>query len=328
MRCINKMFRPAAIAALVSVMLAGCGKDTRLINAYDIASDSPAVSESATAGDSYADLFAQDLCIVSDDSSADSGVDMTFAEAAALFDIDGRETLFSKNAHEKLYPASITKILTALVALKRGNMDDVLTVSGNAMIAESGAQLCGFKPGDKLTLDQALHALLIYSGNDAGVAIAEHISGSVEEFAKAMNQEAASLGATNSNFVNPHGLHDDNHYTTVYDLYLIFQEVMQYDKFREIINTPSYTTSYTLSDGTLKEITWNTTNLYLKGTASVPQNVTVIGGKTGTTAKAGSCLILLSENADKSPFISVVLNSEDRTTLYTQMTDMLENINK
>lgn len=328
MKCINKRFCPAIAAAVATVVISGCGNNQNLINAYNLDSDSPAAGISASAGEEYSPLFAEDLCIVSGDIPGAGDIDMTQAEAAALFDIDSRETMFSKNAHEKLYPASITKILTALTALKRGNLEDVITVSENAIITESGAQLCGFRPGDQLTLEQALYSLLIYSGNDAGIAIAEHISGSVEEFAKAMNEEAASLGATNSNFVNPHGLHDDNHYTTAYDLYLIFQEVVKYDKFVEIINTPAYTMSYTLSDGTSKEVTWNTTNHYLKGTAAAPEGVTVIGGKTGTTEKAGACLILFSKNAQGTPFISVVLKSDDRTTLYSQMTDLLEDINK
>jgi len=327
-KCINKRLCPAIAAVVATVVISGCGNNQNLINAYNLDSDSPVAGISASAGEEYSPLFAEDLCIVSGDIPGAGDIDMTQAEAAALFDIDSRETMFSKNAHEKLYPASITKILTALTALKRGNLEDVITVTENALITESGAQLCGFRPGDQLTLEQALYALLIYSGNDAGIAIAEHISGSVEEFAKAMNEEAVALGATNSNFVNPHGLHDDNHYTTAYDLYLIFQEVVKYDKFVEIINTPAYTMSYTLSDGTSKEVTWNTTNHYLKGTAATPEGVTVIGGKTGTTEKAGACLILFSKNAQGTPFISVVLKSDDRTTLYSQMTDLLEDINK
>ena len=111
--------------------------------------------------------------------------------------------------------------MTAVVALKYGNPDDVITATSNVNITESGAVLCGLKEGDRLTLNQALHALLMKSANDAAVAIAEHIGGSVEQFAEMMNEEARAIGATNSHFVNPHGLTADDHYVTAYDMYLI-----------------------------------------------------------------------------------------------------------
>ena len=188
------------------------------------------------------------------------------------------------------------------------NPEDMITVSAvSAGITESGAQLCGLKTGDNLTLDQALHALLINSANDAGMAIAEHVGGSVENFAEMMNKEAAELGATNCHFVNPHGLHDENHYVTAYDLYLIFNEAMKYEKFSEIIMMDSYSTTYTDRNGNPKTFDFKTTNLFLQGEYTPPEQITVIGGKTGTTNAAGSCLILLSKDSSGNPYISVVL---------------------
>ena len=140
------------------------------------------------------------------------------AEAAVVMDADTGAFLYSKNMDKKEYPASITKIMTALVALKYGSMDTTLTASANVRNLESGAQTCGLKEGDQMTLDQALHVLLINSANDAAIMIAEGIAGSVEAFADMMNQEALEIGATNSHFVNPHGLSDNDHYTTVYDM--------------------------------------------------------------------------------------------------------------
>ena len=156
--------------------------------------------------------FAANLCVVSSDVNI-SDVNMSKASGAGLFDLNDKETLYAKNVHEKLYPASLTKIMTALVALKYGSMDMTLTASANVANLESGAQVCGLKEGDQMTLDQALHILLIYSANDVAVMIAEGIGGSVEEFADMMNEEALEIGATNTHFVNPHGLSDDNHYT-------------------------------------------------------------------------------------------------------------------
>ncbi|WP_236354842.1 D-alanyl-D-alanine carboxypeptidase family protein [Konateibacter massiliensis] len=326
MKCTNKLKLSLSVILTASVLFTGCA-DKKFTNEYDIASNDYAFNITNSSESLTLKPFAADLSVVSGNVLSDD-VDASLSEAAALFDVDSHEVLYANNATERLYPASLTKVLTALIALEKGNLDDVITVSSNVEIKEDGAQLIGFKEGDQITLEQALHGLLMYSGNDAGVAIAEYISGSVEDFATLMNETAQSLGATNSHFVNPHGLSDDEHYTTVYDLYLIFNAAMKYDKFVEIINTDSWTTTYTLSNGTPKEITFKTTNLFLNGNASAPDGITVIGGKTGTTSAAGSCLILLSQNSEGNPYISIVLKAENRSILYTQMTDILEEINK
>ncbi len=311
---------------IMSFQVVGCG-DREIAKEYDIEDAKYSYVATGTVDNSVLTTFAEGICVASDNILSED-VDEKVLGAAALFDVNKCETLYSDNANEQLYPASITKIMTALLALEKGNLDDVITVSKNCEITESGAQLCGFKEGDKITLEQALHGLMMYSGNDAAVAIAEHIAGSVEAFADMMNERAKSLGATNSHFVNPHGLTDENHYTTVYDLYLIFNEAVKNEKFVELISTTEYTTSYTLSDGSAKEISFNTTNQYLKGDVAMPDGVVVVGGKTGTTAAAGSCLIIYAKDTVGNPYISVVLKAENRSTLYTQMSNLLSEINK
>lgn len=271
--------------------------------------------------------FAEDLCVVSEDIMPED-VELATASAAGLFDINNGEVLYAKNVYEKLHPASLTKVMTALVALKYGNPEDILTASANVKIDESGAQLCGVKPGDSMTLDQALHILLMYSANDVAIMIAEHIGGSVEGFAAMMNEEAKSIGATNCNFVNPHGLTDDNHYVTAYDIYLIFNEAVKYDLFTEIIHMASYNTVYHDSTGNEKEVSIKSTNWYLNGTCVMPEKVTVIGGKTGTTNAARSCLVLLSKDTSGNPYISVILSAESRDVLYAEMTELLGEIRK
>ena len=174
--------------------------------------------------------FASELCVAEGDVNADQ-VDLSMASGAALFDLNDKTTLYAKNIHEKLYPASLTKIMTALVAMENGSGDMLLTASENVTKLESGAQTCGIKEGDQMTLNQALHLLLINSANDAAVLIAEGIAGSIEGFSEMMNAEALNLGATNTHFVNPHGLSDDNHYTTVYDMYLITNAAIKYSLF-------------------------------------------------------------------------------------------------
>lgn len=334
MKCINKkMDFSRKITVLLSVMflfttgLCGCGQKSYSFS-YDPDTSVSAFRITENSKAEAAASFASALCVADSDISGSGSVDMSQASAAGLFDLNNHEVLYAKNIHERLYPASLTKVMTALVALKYGNPEDIITVTANAQITESGAQLCGLKEGDHLTLDQALHALLMYSANDAGVAIAEHIGGSVEGFADMMNEEALAIGATNSHFVNPHGLQDENHYVTAYDMYLIFNEAMKYDLFTEIIHMTSYNTTYTDKDGNTKELDFETTNQYLKGVYQAPDNITVIGGKTGTTNAARNCLILLARDTSGSPYISVILGASERGILYEEMTALLQEIQK
>lgn len=273
--------------------------------------------------------FAKDLCVTAGDVTA-GGPDLQQVGAAALFDTKGLETLYAKNAHNQMNPASLTKVMTALVALKYGSPDDIYTASENVLITESGAVLCGIKPGDRMTLDQAVHALLIASGNDVAVLIAEGVSasvngtsGSVEEFVELMNQEAQEIGATNCHFMNPNGLTQEGHYVTAYDLYLIFQEALKYELFNQIIQMTSYSTVYTAADGSEKTLEIENSNLFLRGTYDAPANVTVVGGKTGTTNAAGHCLVLLVRSSSGTPYISVILKDESREGLYGDMGALL-----
>ena len=329
MKCTSKKRMILAWILLAAVFsLAGCS-GTSFDMPYSV--DSQVSSFNVLAGGQSAQTaasFAEDLCVVTEDITDDASVDMSQAQAAVLFDVNNKEVLYAKNAHERLYPASQTKVMTALVALQNGSLDQVLTASSAVNITESGAQLCGVESGDTMTLDQALHILLMYSANDVAMMIAENIGGSVERFVEMMNEEALRLGATNTQFANPHGLSDDSHYTTAYDLYLIFNEAVKYESFNEIIHMTSYQTVYYDEEGEAKEISFETSNLFLRGTYQTPANVTVIGGKTGTTNAAGHCLILLSKDVNGAPYISVILRAQARDVLYAQMADLLDEINK
>lgn len=307
--------------------LTGCGNlkyDMDYQSVSNISSFKVAVGQPADT----AKPFASDLCVVDGDVMDEAAVDMASAEAAALFDVSGKEVVYSKNAHERLYPASLTKVMTALVALQNGSLDQKLTATDAVKITESGAQLCGLKAGDTMTLDQALHILLLYSANDAANLIAENIGGSVEGFVEMMNAEAVRLGATNTHFMNPNGLTDENHYTTAYDLYLIFNEAVKYETFSEIIQMSSYQTTYYDGNGREKKVDYNTTNRFVKNDIQAPANISVIGGKTGTTAAAGHCLILLSRDSSGAPYISVILKAESNDYLYQKMVELLNEINK
>ena len=249
-------------------------------------------------------------------------------KAYGLFDIKQSQVVYSQQLHDKVYPASTTKILTALVALENASLTDTVTVSKNACSSTFAwdEQTCGILEGDKVSLEDLLYGLLLYSGNDTAVAIAEHIGGSVEGFADMMNAKASELLATNSHFVNPSGLYDDDHYTTAYDLYLIFNECIKNEEFVKIINADSYTATIEGADSSQRKITWKPTNYYATKAAASPEHVNVIGGKTGTLLVAGNCLILMTEDEDKNPYISVVMGAESKDLLYQDMTALLTQI--
>lgn len=313
------------LISMVLMSLTGCGQA-----AYSLAYEPDAgISGFNIIGKNNAETagsFAEQLCVITADIMDDENIDMSSAEAAILCDVNNSDVLYSKNAHERLNPASLTKIMTAIVALKYGSYDQVLTATDAVTISESGAQLCGLKPGDTMTLNQALHVLLLYSANDAAMLIAENIGGSVDQFVEMMNEEARALGATNTHFANPHGLTDEEHYTTAYDLYLIFNEAIKYDKFLEIIQMSSYETTYNDKNGDAKQLSVKSTNRFLTGDSKAPENVTVIGGKTGTTAAAGHCLILLARDFAGAPYIAIVMKTDATDELYDRMTDLLNEI--
>lgn len=272
-----------------------------------------------------ADAYASDLCVSADDVTSE-GISFTPSVKAALFNLESDEVTFAQNIHEKAYPASITKIMTAIVALKYGNLDDVVTISEQALHLEEGSMEIGFQAGDQVVLRELLYGLLIFSGNDAAMAIAEHVGGSIEQFVSMMNQEAANIGATNTHFVNPTGLQDEEHYTTVYDIYLMLETALQYDLFVKIIQLDTYTMSYTRGETSYGK-RLDSTDQYLTRQVTPPKNVTVLGGKTGTTSDAGSCLALVSQNAYGELFISIILKASAKTQLYEYMNLLLSQIN-
>lgn len=274
----------------------------------------------------YATAFAEQLCVVVGNVAETTEVKMDNAVSATLFQLNDREVIYSKNPHDTINPASLTKVMTALVALKYGSRNQILTASNVININEKGAQLCGLKVGDTMTMDQALRILLVYSANDVAMMIAENVGGSVEQFVKLMNEEANRIGATNSHFSNPHGLTAADHYTTAYDLYLIFNEALKYEAINEIIQMTGYQTVYFDKNGKEKSFDKQTTNLFIRGDYSSPAAVTVIGGKTGTTAAAGHCLMLLARNTNGAPYIAIVMGEPSTDELYRDMIDLLDEI--
>ncbi len=325
----DKTMKKKLFCIAVSVsLLTGCSSKENLALPFSDTAETNQVYANYTdeLSSDQSDFFASELVVIPDELNHMSDSAIT-AESSLIVNDTDNDVIFANNVYERLYPASLTKLITALVVLEEGNLEDTVTVSYNAShITESGAKLCGLKEGDTIKLKDLLYAFLIYSGNDAGIAIAEHIGGTVGEFAKMMNKAAKDAGAVHSNFVNPHGLHDDNHYTTAYDLYLIFHQLVKYDEFLSIIKTTEYTVTYEDVSKESVTKTFLTTNRYLKGTENAPEGITVVGGKTGTTSKAGNCLILYSQDKDNKDYISLILKADSGNSLFTQMTDLLKMI--
>ena len=228
-----------------------------------------------------------------------------YCDSAILIDAKTGEVLFEKNANQKAYPASTTKILTAYIALSQGySMNEQIIPSRNAVMSvPKGSSIAYFSENEILTLEQVLYGLLLPSGNDAANILAEHISGSTSAFADLMNTTAKELGATNSNFVNANGLHNDNHYTTASDLAKIAYATMKIEKFREIVSQTKYDMPPTNISKTSRTFL-NTNKLLLSGGEYFYPYAT--GIKTGYTNQAGNCLVA-SASKDGLDLITVVL---------------------
>ncbi|MBO5551144.1 MAG: D-alanyl-D-alanine carboxypeptidase [Lachnospiraceae bacterium] len=325
MRCINKHISTCCCFILAALALCGCGEASYGVP-YDRDSTKSAFRFEAQDTRECADGFSAGLCIPGEESASENEIDEgpdSYA-AAMLFDLKGRKTLYCRHPYERLYPASMTKVLTAVVAMENCDMDQVLVADESCVLTENDVQKIRLKPGDTMTLDQALHILLIYSANDVANLIAVNVAGSIEEFAEMMNKEALALGATNSHFMNPSGLHDEEHYTTAYDMYLIFNRAISYGKFIEIIGMSEYSTVYHGGSGEDIPFECEATNRFLNGKYPAPQNVTVIGGKTGTTQAAGACLVQLSKDASDNSYITVVMRAKTAETLYKKTGSLLE----
>ena len=303
----KKTIYKIACCLTAGFLLCSCGKkEEALDRPYSFTERSFPV-ELTDSTDGYASLFASDLCVVTDESQYLPSD--TTSEAAGLFDITDGQVMYSKNAFERLYPASITKVMTALIAIKYGDLTDTVTVTEDAVITEAGATLAGIHPGDQLTMEQLLYGLMLPSGNDAGAAIAVHMAGSIDAFAELMNREAQKLGATGTHFMNPHGLTNADHYTTAYDLYLIFNEALKQPEFRKVTGTTSYTADYTDGSGNPVSTTWEGGNWYMVGQRQTPDGLTVFSGKTGTTSAAGFCLIMASRDQEREGIYFCCLKS-------------------
>ena len=226
--------------------------------------------------------------------------------SALLMDLNTGKILYEKNINEKMYPASLTKVMTAILALENCELTDIATVSQNAVMSiPSGYVTANLKVGEEVTIEQLLSVLLVGSANDSAVVIAEHISGSVEDFSILMNDKAKELGCKSTNFLNPYGAHEEDHYSTAYDLALISKYAMQNETFKKLVSTTSYTLPIT-NKYEKEDRFFSTTNALLYDNRYRYKYAT--GVKTGFTTPAKNCLIA-SANKNNLEFLTVVLGA-------------------
>ncbi|MGQ9558271.1 MAG: D-alanyl-D-alanine carboxypeptidase family protein [Desulfurispora sp.] len=227
------------------------------------------------------------------------------AQGAILIDLATGQVLYARNAQERLYPASTTKILTAWLAIKHGRLDDRVTIEPEDVGCEGSS--VGLQVGEQVRLEDLLYALMLSSDNDAAQAIARHVAGSVPDFVDMMNREAAALGAKNSHFANPNGLPDPNHYVTAADLALIARQAMQEERFRRIAGTYQYHFRRWLPEpvrGIPQEHFVNHNKLLWPGSRYFYPGAT--GVKTGYTSAAGNCLVAAVRRGE-TELLTVVL---------------------
>ena len=240
------------------------------------------------------------------------------AQGAVLLNANTGEVLFGQNEHERYYPASITKLMTALLTIENCGLNDTVTFSATATTnLEAGSVSLKITEGDKLSVKDCLYGLLLKSANEIGNGLAEHIAGSNSKFADMMNARASALGCTGTHFANPHGLNDSNHYTTPYDMALIAREAFKNPTLRQITSTTSYQFPATkLAEE--RTITMGHKMIYPTDSRYYPG---IVGGKTGYTSLAGNTLVTCAER-DGITLIAVVMKS--KSTHYADTKALLD----
>lgn len=254
------------------------------------------------------------LCMVSFAGDTIDDAPVGSAQGIYLADAQTGIVLFEQDAHEQLYPASTTKIMTALLVMENiTDFDQTTTIEEVDFEGVTyDASVAGFQIGEVVTIHDLVYGLMLPSGNEAARALARVVAGDVETFVDMMNARALALGCTDTHFMNPNGLHDDDHYSTAYDLFLIAQEALTYDFFSEVVNTAQKTLSAT---NLQEERKIYTTNMLIYRTSDDIYYDYCVGVKTGYTSAAGYCLVSSAAVGD-SQLISVVLGCERGENTY------------
>ena len=274
-------------------------------------------------------LFVVGCFLFSNISFAVSPAPEITAEAAILIDSFSGKVFYGKNEDQRMFPASTTKILTAILTLEKCSLDDLVTVPYAAIASiPSGYSIATLQTDEQLTVNQLLQVMMVHSANDAANVLAFHISGSIEGFADLMNQKASELGMTNTHFTNPSGMQDANHYTTAHDLAILMKYCMENNTFRHLAGLKSC--SLPATNKSPAKTFETTNNLLVNSQSNIANNSYyeyAIAGKTGFTSEAGNCLVSAASK-DGLELICVVLsaslNSNGSSTKFSNSKTLFE----
>lgn len=327
MKCSSNKLKRLIVLCFVflftATLLTGCGKKYDMDKPLSISStvNLPIVRPSGMANENVVIPYDS---YVYDDAEFDY-------ETGLLINETSNTLVTAVNPHKRFYPASMTKTMTALIvmeAVERGeiSLNDTVVVKSPIEFDEDNVVKLGLEPGDYITVNELLHGLLIASFNDCAVVLARYVGNTEGNFVSLMNEKAAELGATNTHFMNPHGLHNSNHYTTPYDLYLIFKEFSKKDFLVEIEANPTYVMTL-YRNNEKKELEIASTNSFLSNAFDMPSGYTIKGWKTGTTEKAGKCIIIqFVKDETGEEFICLVSKASDYDALYNSVLNMIREI--
>lgn len=244
-------------------------------------------------------FFNLSKCIAVESTKEDLQI---YCNCSLLMDFDSSNVLFEKNGYAKVYPASTTKILTSILVLENMDLNEKVVASKKAVNSiPIGSSIMGIKEEEVYSVENLLYGLMLPSGNDAAIVLAEAVSGNIDEFANLMNNKAKEIGCLNTHFVNPHGFYDPDHYTTAYDMALILKYAMKYDKFRQIVETLEWELPATNKSETPR--TLKNTNRLIDKDYSIFYNY-ALGGKTGYTIESRGTFVGYSKKGDKLVIVS------------------------
>lgn len=270
--------------------------------------------------------FAQKDTIIARDDSTNAALfpDCYFT---LLVDDTNQTVLAAKNVHQRMYPASMTKMMTAIVvadAIEAGTitLQDMVEITQNYDLTSQDVAPAQLHPGYKISVKDLLYGLMLESNNYYALYLAEYVGGDVSGFCAMMNEKAQSIGATNTHFMNPHGLDDPGHYSTAYDMYLIVKEVHNHQVLRDIDGFDTYTYSYYDTNGAAIETESTATNMFVTGEVALPATFQIESWKTGTTSGAGNCLAMYLTK-DGKDYVVVASSGKSKEDLYDAIVRLL-----
>ena len=275
---------------------------------------------------SYADGFASSLAVIDPDHPNVGDGMLVSAQCAILVNLAEDKILYAKSPFVRMNPASITKIMTALIALESGDREANRQVGNEINFEQENISLCGYRIGDEISFDITLHGALMASGNDAAAYLSTFVTEDMSEFIELMNARAVKIGATKTNFVNCHGITENGHYSTAYDLYLLFNEASANSELISVLNEATYSSSFirtTIYNTYRIEADYTSTNQFLTGQRDYPSGVTIIGGKSGSTQDYLYNYGLYFE-INQERYVAIVLGESSRDFLYEDLYTLME----